>query len=82
MIIKPEWPTSSKDGLRLSALANWVEDCLPDATQEWGHEIFDFDPSAREAHGWLRKSEQAVLLAAFEKTDKVRWRGVADASLR
>ena len=74
---KPEWPTSPRDKSRLSALANWVQDELPKAHEQWGDEIFDFDPVAREGESYLRKSEKAVLLAAFDKRGKHRWSGVA-----
>ena len=69
----PEWPTPPEHGPRLSALANWVEDQLPEATAQWGDEIFDFDPSEDR----LRRSERAILLAAFDGRGENRWHGVA-----
>ena len=80
----PPWPKSPKDGTGYTALANWVQDQLPEATEQWRYKVFGFDPelfdpSATEEQGWMRKSEKDALLDAIDKRgkDEDRWGGVA-----
>ena len=76
----PDWPRSPLDWDRITAVASWVEDLLPEATERWGDDIIaDSNDKLRESSGsGLKASERKALLESFDGKGATRWGPVVE----